>query len=68
MKGNPIPRRLSVDYISFSAHVDYTQNSEFIDQVKAQHIVCRGDFLGLHASDFSRIDTRPWRANGDGKT
>ena len=34
-----IPRRLSVNYISFSAHVDYTQNADFIDQVKAQHIV-----------------------------
>lgn len=43
LKGNPIPRRLSVDYISFSAHVDYSQNSEFIEQVKAQHVV-RGYF------------------------
>ena len=37
--GNPIPRRLSVHYISFSAHVDYAQNSEFIEMVKAQHVV-----------------------------
>lgn len=34
-----IPRRISVDYISFSAHVDYPQNSEFIELVKAQHVV-----------------------------
>ncbi|KIJ49699.1 hypothetical protein M422DRAFT_160678 [Sphaerobolus stellatus SS14] len=39
LKGNPIPRRLSVDYISFSAHVDYAQNSEFIELVKAQHVI-----------------------------
>ncbi|KAH7888842.1 beta-lactamase-like protein [Phlebopus sp. FC_14] len=39
LKGNPILRKLSVDYISFSAHVDYSQNSEFIEQVKAQHVV-----------------------------
>ncbi|KAF8520382.1 beta-lactamase-like protein [Hysterangium stoloniferum] len=39
LKGTPIPRRISVDYISFSAHVDYAQNSEFIEQVKAQHVV-----------------------------
>ncbi|KAH8119337.1 Metallo-hydrolase/oxidoreductase [Phellopilus nigrolimitatus] len=39
VKGNTIPRRISVDYISFSAHVDYPQNAEFIDLVKAQHIV-----------------------------
>ncbi|KAH9839402.1 beta-lactamase-like protein [Rhodofomes roseus] len=39
LKGNPIPRKFSVDEISFSAHVDYSQNSEFIEMVKAQHIV-----------------------------
>ncbi|KAH8083771.1 beta-lactamase-like protein [Cristinia sonorae] len=38
-KGGIIPRKLSVDYISFSAHVDYSQNSEFIEAVHAQHIV-----------------------------
>jgi hypothetical protein len=25
----------SVDYISFSAHVDYTQNAKFIDEVSS---------------------------------
>lgn len=39
VKGTPIPRRLSVDYISFSAHVDFPQNRDFIDHVKAQHVV-----------------------------
>ncbi|KAH9946990.1 beta-lactamase-like protein [Amylocystis lapponica] len=39
MKGATIPRKISVDEISFSAHVDYSQNSEFIEMVKAQHIV-----------------------------
>jgi cleavage and polyadenylation specificity factor subunit 3 len=38
-KGNPIQRKISIDYISFSAHVDYSQNSEFIELVKAQHVV-----------------------------
>ncbi|TFY77132.1 hypothetical protein EWM64_g6882 [Hericium alpestre] len=38
-KGVSIPRKISVDYISFSAHVDYTQNSEFIELVKAPQIV-----------------------------
>lgn len=41
LKGNTIPRRISVDEISFSAHVDYAQNAEFIEQVKAQHVVRR---------------------------
>lgn len=39
LSGQKIPRRMSVDYISFSAHVDYAQNSKFIDEIKAQHIV-----------------------------
>ncbi|KAG5349761.1 endoribonuclease ysh1 [Termitomyces sp. Mn162] len=39
LKGNTISRKISVDYISFSAHVDYSQNSEFIEAVKAQHVV-----------------------------
>ncbi|KAF8160624.1 beta-lactamase-like protein [Crassisporium funariophilum] len=39
LKGATIPRKCSVDEISFSAHVDYTQNSEFIEMVKAQHVV-----------------------------
>jgi len=39
LKGITIPRRISVDEISFSAHVDYAQNSEYIEQVKAQHVV-----------------------------
>lgn len=39
LKGVTISRRISVDEISFSAHVDYAQNSEFIEQVKAQHVV-----------------------------
>lgn len=39
LKGATIPRKISVDYISFSAHVDYSQNSEFIELVKAQHVV-----------------------------
>lgn len=39
LKGVPIPRKISVDEISFSAHVDYSQNSEFIEMIKAQHIV-----------------------------
>ncbi|KAL4078545.1 beta-lactamase-like protein [Scleroderma yunnanense] len=39
LKEAPIPRRLTVDYIPFSAHVDYSQNAEFIELVKADHVV-----------------------------
>ena len=41
LKGNVIPRRLSVRYVSFSAHVDYSQNAEFIDLIGAKHIVSK---------------------------
>ncbi|GMM35853.1 cleavage polyadenylation factor subunit [Saccharomycopsis crataegensis] len=34
-----IPRRLSVDEISFAAHVDYEQNSQFIDLVSPKNII-----------------------------
>ncbi|KAF5393339.1 hypothetical protein D9757_000563 [Collybiopsis confluens] len=39
VKGGMISRKCSVEYISFSAHVDYSQNSEFIEAIKAQHVV-----------------------------
>ncbi|KAI0829710.1 mRNA 3'-end-processing protein YSH1 [Trametes gibbosa] len=48
MKGNTIPRKISVDYMSFSAHVDYSQNSEFMELVKPQHIVLvHGEATGM---------------------
>ncbi len=37
--GNQIPLRMSVDYISFSAHVDFAQNSEFIDILRPPHLI-----------------------------
>ncbi|WFC95264.1 endoribonuclease ysh1 [Malassezia brasiliensis] len=62
MNGQRIPRRLSVDYISFSAHVDYTQNSHFIDEVRAKHVVLvHGELKnmsGLRAALQSRYHGR----------
>ncbi|KAK9372057.1 beta-lactamase-like protein, partial [Lipomyces chichibuensis] len=37
--GIKVPRRLYVEEISFAAHVDYKQNSEFIDLVNATNII-----------------------------
>lgn len=34
-----VPRRLNIEEISFAAHVDYEQNSKFIEQVDAQSII-----------------------------
>lgn len=34
-----IPRRLSIDEIPFAAHVDFKQNSTFIDLINAKHVI-----------------------------
>lgn len=39
MTGQKLPLKMSVDYISFSAHTDYQQTSEFIRILKPPHIV-----------------------------
>jgi cleavage and polyadenylation specificity factor subunit 3 len=40
MAGSIVERKMSVDYISFSAHTDYTQTSAFIRELLPTHIVC----------------------------
>lgn len=37
--GAKIPMRMSVDYVSFSAHVDFLQNAQFIETVNAGSVV-----------------------------
>ncbi|SCZ88382.1 BZ3500_MvSof-1268-A1-R1_Chr2-1g04374 [Microbotryum saponariae] len=49
--GAKISRRLSVDYISFSAHVDYTQNAKFIDEVMPAHLI----LVHGEANNMSRL-------------
>ena len=39
MTGQKLPLKCSVDYISFSAHTDYKQTSEFVRILKPSHIV-----------------------------
>ena len=39
LSGQKIIRRMSVEEISFAAHVDYTHNSQFIEMVDAKYIV-----------------------------
>ncbi|KAJ3123144.1 Cleavage and polyadenylation specificity factor subunit 3 [Nowakowskiella sp. JEL0407] len=39
MAGGKLPRRLEIHYISFSAHVDYRQNSQFIEEVGSPHLI-----------------------------
>jgi cleavage and polyadenylation specificity factor subunit 3 len=39
MAGPKLKLNLTVEYISFSAHVDYKENSEFIQQVGSQNLM-----------------------------
>lgn len=39
LSGQKIPRKCQVEYISFSAHTDYLQTSEFIRAIRPPHIV-----------------------------
>jgi len=39
MGGQKLPLKCSVDYISFSAHADYRQTSEFLRELKPAHVV-----------------------------
>jgi len=39
MDGKKLPLRMSVDYISFSAHVDYAQNSSYIKEVNPSTLI-----------------------------
>jgi len=49
MSGQKLPLKMSVDYISFSAHTDYQQTSEFIRALKPPHVV------SIHAACFSWV-------------
>ena len=45
MSGMKLPLKCSVDYISFSAHVDYRQVSEFVRALQPPHLVRQFQFL-----------------------
>jgi Cft2 family RNA processing exonuclease len=50
MNGNKAPLKMSVDYISFSAHTDYEQTSEFIRILKPPNIVSISNPFFIHMS------------------
>ncbi|KNE58010.1 hypothetical protein AMAG_04837 [Allomyces macrogynus ATCC 38327] len=37
--GSKLPMRCTIDYISFSAHVDFAQNREFIELINPTHLI-----------------------------
>lgn len=68
LKGVTIPRKISVEEISFSAHVDYAQNAEFIELVKAQHVVSFSRILSLPETQNHVLDSGSRRTNCHGTT
>ncbi|KAI5181765.1 cleavage and polyadenylation specificity factor subunit 3 [Nematocida sp. AWRm80] len=51
LRGNKLQVKSSVDYISFSAHVDFIQNAEFIEECKVSEIV----LVHGEATEMSRL-------------
>jgi cleavage and polyadenylation specificity factor subunit 3 len=39
MSGAKVPLNMSVHYVSFSAHADYAETSEFVDLLRPPHVV-----------------------------
>ena len=54
MSGQKLQLKMSVDYISFSAHTDYQQTSEFIRALKPPHVVGAAT-TSVRAGPYSRI-------------
>lgn len=62
MTGQKLPLKMSVDYISFSAHTDYQQTREFINILKPPHIVKCSNLINniilLICTSFLDLGTR----------
>lgn len=61
MSGQKLPLKCSVDYISFSAHTDYQQTSEFVRTLKPTHIV----LVHGEQNEMSRLKAALTREYGD---
>lgn len=59
MSGQKLQLKMSVDYISFSAHTDYQQTSEFIRALKPPHVVgFNSNHLSYTASVTAELSQR----------
>lgn len=63
MSGQKLPLNMSVDYISFSAHTDYQQTSEFIRLLKPTHVVLvhgeQNEMLRLKSALMREYENNP---------
>jgi len=44
MSGQKLPLKCSVDYISFSAHTDCNQTTDFIRELRPPHVVRKKNY------------------------
>ncbi|KAM0672865.1 endoribonuclease ysh1 [Ordospora colligata] len=51
LNGKRLRLNMTVEYISFSAHVDFTQNSQFIDECQPKHLF----FVHGEANEMQRL-------------
>jgi cleavage and polyadenylation specificity factor subunit 3 len=66
MNGIKLPLKCQVSYISFSAHTDYKQTSEFIRELKPPHVV----LVHGEANEMNRLKqalVREYEADPDTK-
>ncbi|PAA49978.1 hypothetical protein BOX15_Mlig005746g1 [Macrostomum lignano] len=63
MSGQTLPLKCSVDYVSFSAHTDYQQTSEFIRDLRPAHIVLvhgeQNEMLRLRSALLRQYEDEP---------
>lgn len=63
LNGMMLPMRMSVEYISFSAHVDFAQNSQFIDDIHAPNLILvhgeQSEMMRLKNALQHRFETSP---------
>jgi Cft2 family RNA processing exonuclease len=63
MSGQKLPLKCSVDYISFSAHTDCNQTTDFIRELRPPHVVRNEIINKIKKYFFFRlifIDTCSW--------
>lgn len=61
LSGQKLPRRCQVEYISFSAHTDYKQTSEFIRALRPPHIM----LVHGEANEMNRLKSALYREYED---
>jgi cleavage and polyadenylation specificity factor subunit 3 len=62
MSGLKVPLKMSIHYVSFSAHADYSETSSFIDALKPPHVI----LVHGEANEMGRLKSALLRTYTDG--